>query len=306
MIEKNIYQKAMEPWPDLLSSGNYIKLGAQNLQLFYYESGKNTNPTILMIHGLGDEADTWRHIIKPLSQNYHVIALDLPGFGRSTKPKRDYKPQFFMDTIVEFMSKLNIEKAVLMGSSLGAMLAHGIAIKNPEYVLGLILVGGSLLQTKRTQDRSLIIMSIPLVGEWLYNRLRKDPDAAYESLSNVYYRLNVLPQIDRDFLYTRVNKRVWSDDQRRAYFSTLRKLTPWIRKIQKSLPKLLTSVKLPTLLVRGEFDNLFLNENAQSVANIQPFTTLASLKKSGHLPHQERPQAFLVLIEKWLQGNLQK
>jgi pimeloyl-ACP methyl ester carboxylesterase len=304
MNKDNVYREPMQPWQDLLPFGKNITIGQMKLKLYLYQAGATKNPTIIMIHGLGDEADTWRHVIQPLSQNYHVIALDLPGFGRSEKPKRDYTPKFLIDTILELMTFFNIEKVILMGSSLGAMLSHAIAIWHPEKVLGLILVGGALLQVKGTKDKSLIVLSIPFVGEWLYTRLRKNPDAAYQSLGNVYHQIEALPQSDRDFLFIRVNKRVWSDDQRRAYFSTLRNLIPWIRTVQDKLPGQLASMEIPTLLIRGEFDKLFPIENAQGVAHVQPATTLITLENTGHLPHQEDPITFLNIITEWLFTNL--
>jgi pimeloyl-ACP methyl ester carboxylesterase len=300
MEKETFYREPMQPWPDLVPFVKNITLEKMRLEIFIYQAGEINNPPIIMIHGLGDEADTWRYVIGPLSQNYHVIALDLPGFGRSAKPKRDYTPKFLIDTILEVMSLMDIDQAILMGSSLGAMLSHAIAIKHPEKALGLILVGGSLLQNQSMKDKSLRLMSIPFVGEWLYTRLRKDPHAAFQSLANVYHRLDGLPQKDRDFLFTRVNRRVWSDDQRRAYFSTLRNLTPWIRTIQDQLPTMLSALNVPTLIIRGEFDTLFPSENARGVAQVQPSTTLITLEKSGHLPHQENPIKFLNAVTDWL------
>jgi pimeloyl-ACP methyl ester carboxylesterase len=300
MEKETFYREPMQPWPDLVPFVKNITLEKMRLEIFIYQAGEINNPPIIMIHGLGDEADTWRYVIGPLSQNYHVIALDLPGFGRSAKPKRDYTPKFLIDTILEVMSLMDIDQAILMGSSLGAMLSHAIAIKHPEKALGLILVGGTLLQNQSMKDKSLRLMSIPFVGEWLYTRLRKDPHAAFQSLANVYHRLDGLPQKDHDFLFTRVNRRVWSDDQRRAYFSTLRNLTPWIRTIQDQLPTMLSALNVPTLIIRGEFDTLFPSENARGVAQVQPSTTLITLEKSGHLPHQENPIKFLNAVTDWL------
>lgn len=300
MEKETFYRESMQPWPDLVPYVKNITLEKIRLEIFIYQAGETNNPPIIMIHGLGDEADTWRYVIGPLSQNYHVIALDLPGFGRSAKPKREYTPKFLINSILEVLALMDIDQAILMGSSLGAMLSHAIAIKHPDKALGLILVGGTLLQNQRMKDKNLRLMSIPFVGEWLYTRLRKDPHAAFQSLANVYYRLDGLPQKDRDFLFTRVNRRVWSDDQRRAYFSTLRNLTPWIRTIQDQLPTMLSALNVPTLIIRGEFDTLFSSENARGVAKVQPSTTLVTLEKSGHLPHQENPIEFLNAVADWL------
>jgi len=271
-----------------------------NLDLFILEAGKNERASLVMIHGLGDEADTWRHVFLPLAEDYHVIALDLPGFGRSDKPKMKYTPKFLMGSIMQLIAQLQLKNITLIGSSLGGILSHALAIKTTDLFSGLILVGGGLLQLGPMGDWSLHLMQIPILGEWLYTRLRKDPSAAFASLRNVYHDLNHLPREDRDFLYLRVNQRVWSDEQRRAYFSTLRHLNPWIKMCQSGLPGQLSQLNTPTFLIRGEFDRLFSEENAKGISNVQPNASMNTIENSGHLPHQEAPTKFLKVVRQWL------
>jgi len=255
-----------------------------------------------MLHGLGDEADTWRHIFITLSEGYHTLAIDLPGFGRSDQPDVDYTPEFLMDAVIQFLDQLKITSAIIMGSSLGGILGHGLAISHPERVKGLILVGGALLQPETMQDWGIRLMQVPLLGEWLYTRLRKDPDAAFASLDNVYHQLEELPDADRKFLFTRVNQRVWSDGQRRAYFSTLRNVSPWIKKMQPKLPGQLKRLDIPTLVIRGECDLLFSDGTAEEILKIQPKTNKAVIPNVGHLPHQEDPDGFLQVTQTWLKA----
>lgn len=299
----DIYKLPMQPWPSLVDFGKQIKLPKNDLEIFYFKAGALQQKSLIMLHGLGDEADTWRHVFLPLSEKYRVYALDLPGFGRSDKPDINYTPQFLMGSVVEFLDIMEIKRTMIMGSSLGAILAHGLANTYPERVDGLILVGGALLQPQTMGDWSLRLMQMPLLGEWLYTRLRKDADAAFHSLRSVYNDLEGLPEVDRDFLYTRVNQRVWSDEQRRGYFSTLRNLTPWIKQIQGKLPEKLKVLDVPTLVVRGEHDPLFTDLNSASVVDTQPKAIKAVVKNAGHLPHQENPSGFMQIIQPWLQEN---
>jgi pimeloyl-ACP methyl ester carboxylesterase len=290
----------MTPWPGLNSYGKTVHLDRPDVDLFYFDAGEPTAPAIVMVHGLGDEADTWRYTIPPLAEDHRVIALDLPGFGRSGHPRRDYTPAFHQDAILGLMDALELSQAVLMGSSLGAILSHSIAIQHPARLSGLVLADGALLQPDEMGDKSLQMMSIPLLGEWIYTHFRRNPDAAYDSLRPVYHDLDGLPQEDRDFLYQRVNKRVWSNGQRRAYFSTLRKLAPWVRDLQEDLPGLLRDLTTPTLVVRGEFDALFSAENALAVHETQPNADILTIDGVGHLPQQEAPEAFNAGLRAWL------
>jgi pimeloyl-ACP methyl ester carboxylesterase len=301
--EKAEYKQPMQPWPMLVDFCKQTKLPMNDLEIFYYEAGTLNQKCLLMLHGLGDEADTWRHVFLPLSTFFHVYALDLPGFGRSSKPDIDYTPQFFMGSIIEFLDIMEIKKTLIMGSSLGGILAHVLAVSHPDRVISLILVGGAVLQTEPMGDWRLRLMQMPLLGEWLYTRLRKDADAAFNSLGNVYHDLDSLPKVDRDFLFNRVNQRVWSNGQRRGYFSTLRNLRPWMKKLQINLPNQLKGLDIPTFVVRGEFDPLYSEINAKKVVAIQPKAKLAMVKNAGHLPHQENPSSFMQTIEPWIRDQ---
>jgi len=304
LMKSKEYQSPMEAWPDIKTLGKRIFLEKNQLNLFYFESGIGKPNHILMIHGLGDEADTWRHVINPLGRENHVLALDLPGFGRSDKPERDYSPQYYINTLHEFLTILDIKKAFLMGSSLGGMLAQGYALEHPDKIAGLILVGGSLFQEEPGVDLSLRLMQIPLLGEWLYTRLRKNPDGAFDSMRNVYHDLDAMPQKDKDFLYKRVNQRVWSNGQRHAYFSTLRAMTKWVKKSQEGLTQKLNTHNFPTLVIRGEFDPLFSENNADALIHAQANAAKVMLHGSGHLPHQETPTVFLDAVSVWLRDQI--
>lgn len=300
MANKSPYQIPMPPWPSLTELGKTAAIPNLDLSLFYYEAGDPAHSALILIHGLGDEADTWRHQILPLSKDHYVIALDLPGFGRSDHPKRAYNPDLMMGSILGLMDVLGLEKATLMGSSLGGILSQGIAVAHPERLSGLVLVDGALYQPDQMTDRGLQLMQIPLIGEAIYTGLRKNPDAAYDSLRPVYQDLDALPEVDRDFLYTRVNQRVWSNDQRRAYFSTLRNLIPWVSKAQSDLPGRLSALTIPTLVIRGELDPLFSANNAAAIQALQPDVETLSISGMGHLPQQENPDAFLKGLSEWL------
>jgi pimeloyl-ACP methyl ester carboxylesterase len=130
--------------------------------------------------------------------------------------------------------------------------------------------------------------------------LRKDPDAAFESIRNVFYDLDSMPEKDRDFLYRRVNKRVWSDGQRRAYFSTLRNLVDWVKRNQEGLEERLKMIDIPTLIILGEFDHLFPEENADAVIKAQTNAEKVIIAGAGHLPQQETAQAVIDEVLGWL------
>ena len=190
----------MSPWPELERYARAVRLPKNGLTLYTYDAGAGTATPMLLIHGLGDEADTWRHLITPLSADRRVVALDLPGFGRSDKPERPYTIPFFQNIVIELLDTLAIQRAILIGHSLGAVLAHSVALNYPERVERLILIDGSLVARSQKIDLAMMLFLIPGLGEWLYTRLRRDPQAAYQTLAPYYGRLDELPEADRTFL----------------------------------------------------------------------------------------------------------
>jgi pimeloyl-ACP methyl ester carboxylesterase len=315
----------MQPYPGLEPYAQAVDLPRNGLRLFYFAAGDPCRPAALLLHGLGDEADTWRYLIEPLSQRWRVIAPDLPGFGRSDQPKLAYTFDFLRGCLFELLEVLAVPKALLVGHSLGGMLAHGMltygmlahdmrveqpGASPPRFskpvmpdppetgeaslqVSGLALLDGALLTRTQRLSPQLLLFMTPLLGEYLYTRLRKDPQAAYATLRAYYTDMDKLPQVERDFLFRRVNQRVWSDGQRRAYFSTLRNMASSISRLQKDLPARLVQLHTPTLILWGAQDRVNPPENGSRLAQLQPDSRLVLIPEAGHMPHQERPQEVL-------------
>jgi hypothetical protein len=116
------YRAQMTIPPQLEPYSRTIRLEL-GFDLHYYDAGSPAAPVLVLIHGLGDEADTWRHVLPLLAETHRVLALDLPGFGRSAHPWRAYSLLFFARVVGAFLEQLGISKATLVGSSLGAAVA---------------------------------------------------------------------------------------------------------------------------------------------------------------------------------------
>lgn len=291
------FQQPMQPWPALAPYGRTVRLRGGGLQIFLYEAGADEQPALLLIHGLGDEADTWRHVIAPLAERYHVLAPDLPGFGRSEKPNRAFTLAFLRDALIDLWETLGLSDVALMGSSLGGALAQSVALERPDRVTRLILIGGSFTARSQQLNPTILQMALPFLGERLYNSFRRDPQAAYDSLRPYYADLDSMPKADRSFLYQRVNERVWSDGQRRAYLSILRHLVWSFPLRQRAVEAQLARLSVPTLAVWGEHDHINSIESGRALIAIQPTARLVVVPGAGHLAHQEKPMEFLALIE---------
>jgi len=296
------FNDPMRPWPTLETYGRTVSLPKSGIELFTYDTGPADGGTLLLVHGLGDEADTWRYLLPDLAAENRVLAPDLPGFGRSSRPDRPLTAPFLVSVLLELLDELEADPVVLVGSSLGGLLCQEIVLSQPERATGLVLLDGTLLATGQALNLRLLLFMIPGVGEWLYKRLRRDPQAAFDTLQPYYAGLDGLTPADRDFLFQRVNERVWSDKQRRAYFSVLRQLAMWSPRQQKSLPDRLGRCSTPTLAIWGEEDHIVSVAAAERLVELQPTARLVSMAAAGHLPHQEKPAAVLAAI--WEDGRL--
>ncbi len=298
----NPYQQPMAPYPGWGHWTRQLALPRAGLDLFCYDTGASsaTSPSLpayVLIHGLGDEADTWRGQLPLLAQQQRVIALDLPGFGRSAKPRRTYTVPFLCAAVLELMDLASVAQAVLVGHSLGGVIAHCLTLSHPERVQRLVLISGSLLVKTQKFNLQTLLMLAPGLGEWLYTRLRRDPQAAYRTLEPYHANLANLSVEERAFLLERVNQRVWDDAQRAAFFSTLRHLARWTAGQQRGLSDRLAQMRTPTTIVWGSADQIMPVDNGRWLAKLQPGAVLHEIPAAGHNVQQDAPQEVLTAIQ---------
>jgi pimeloyl-ACP methyl ester carboxylesterase len=264
--------------------------------LHYYDAGSPAAPVLVLIHGLGDEADTWRHVIPLLAETHRVLALDLPGFGRSAHPWRAYSLLFFARSVGAFLEQLGISKATLVGSSLGAAVAQGFALSRPAQVEQLVLIGGGLPIEPGLPPAQLWWFLAPGLGEAAYTSLRRSQEEAYATLRPYYADLDALPPEDQAFLRARVWARVWSAGQRRAFLSALRWLSSDRALRAAEFRGRLATLATPTLLLWGEHDHIVPQESGAALAALLPNGRFTVLRGVGHLPQQEQPAALVVAL----------
>ena len=289
----------MKVWEDLKTYSAMIRLEKSGMNIFYLDTIGENMPACVLLHGLADEADTWRHVIPELSRSFRILAPDLPGFGRSDKPSRTYTMDFLKDTLLEFLDALDIQRAHFIGSSLGAMLIQYAGLSYPERMISQILADGVLVPQKQKISFSSLLFLMPLVGEFLYSRLKNQPVEAYKSLNPYYADLEGMPRRDRDFLHQRVHDRVSDNRQRHAYFSILRRFSLWLEKSDRFRDGL-SRLELPVLLIWGEMDRVLPASLGDIMASLIPGAKMVTIPGSGHLPHQESPDEFLGIVTPWL------
>jgi len=251
----------------------------------------------MLVHGLGDEADTWRRVIGPLSQRFRVVAPDLPGFGRSPRSTRArLTPPFLAGVLLELAAHLELRALTVVGSSLGALLSQVMALSSPGLVSRLVLVDGGLLAMNRISP-ALLLGLVPGIGERRYRAFASDLDAAWLSLFPYYARLGDLPEEEQQFLRERVAARVTSDSQMIAYFSSFRGLVTWMAWAGRRYGRRASAQGLPTTYVWGAQDHIVPLEAGTAAHGRHPGSQLVVIPDAGHLPHQETPARFLEVMD---------
>src|SRR5918911_3158535 len=138
------------------------------LRIHYLKAGKGDAP-VLLLHGGGyDSASlSYKHIIGPISEHRRVFAPDWPGYGESDKPQMEYTTEYYVGFLGRLMDALGLDKASLVGISMGGAISLGFSLRSPQRVEKLVLVDSHGLG-KEVPGR---VMSYAMVRLPLINRL---------------------------------------------------------------------------------------------------------------------------------------
>ena len=239
----------------------------------YLEAGDATKPKIILLHGLGGQAENWSFVIPALSAKYHVIAIDQVGFGKSEKPFIKYRIGTYADFLDKFLTELKIEKTTLIGNSLGGWIAGFYAIKYPTRVEKLILVDAAGL-TPKVIDYTKVYQ--------LQSSTRDEVKANLKLIfANQAYAES--PATIDNFL----TQRVLAND---GY--AIDSITESIKRNEDFLDNRLVEIKAKTLIIWGKQDGLIPVEDGERFKKGIANSDLLVINNCGHVPMVEKFDAF--------------
>jgi pimeloyl-ACP methyl ester carboxylesterase len=274
-----------------------IHLPTSGYDIAYTDQGTGKS-TIIFIHGLGSYLPAWDRNVKDLSQSYRCIAIDLPGYGKSSKQAHSGKMSFYAEILKELVQELNLGKVYLAGHSMGGQISMTTHLLYPELVQGLILVdpAGFEAFTKGQKQWFRDIMTVDGV------RLTT-AEAIQSNLASNFYRL---PK-EAEFMITdRMAMRSSSDFNAYCY-AVVQSVSGMVN--EPVLPYL-SDIKCPTLILFGENDNLIPNrylnpgrtlDIAKSGAEKINGSKLVMVPKAGHFMMFEKPEVFNAEVKSFLQ-----
>ncbi|MDR1802812.1 MAG: alpha/beta hydrolase [Treponema sp.] len=295
----------MKPWPSLADKAFcLIDESRPGESLFFFDSLPDsktpgaTPPVVVLIHGLGDEADSWRHLIPLLNAaGCRTLAPDLPGFGRSVERRKISLKRHAAAVVRLIQAKCPADTVWLAGSSMGAMVAEEVVLRRPWLCRGIVLIDGSI--PGGPPSPGVFALARLLFSRKWYRAYRNDGDGLWASLNPYYADLAALPPADRDFLRERVMARVQSAAQERAFFQSQRSVV-WAYMTSSALyARKIRAWPGKILLLWGESDRLIplssaerfkaLRNGKSANGKLAEGIDLFIIPGAGHLPHQENP-----------------
>src|SRR5260221_3308445 len=248
-------------------------------QMVVYEAGRGNAREILLVHGIGEEgARDFRDHIAWLQRSFHVVAVDLPGFGASDKANVLYSPANYALVLKHIAGRFLHGPFVLVGHSMGAVVSLRYAATYPDDVLRLAVVDApGVLHRSSTTNQSLAHFGLEFVppaadpADWLVNLARK--------LLAPLQQLHLDPQIILSSAQLR-QKLLRADPAKIAGLAVASE------NLQQELPK----VRAETLIVWGAQDTLAPLRTGRVLALKLPRARLAVIERTGHELMLEAPQ----------------
>jgi pimeloyl-ACP methyl ester carboxylesterase len=253
-----------------------VEVFGQKIQ--YVEAG--SGPNVILLHGLGGDAQNWALTIPAVAAHYHVYAPDQIGFGRSDKPEINYRVGTMVDFLNSFMKKLSIDKATLVGNSLGGWISVSMTLAHPERVEKMVLVDSAGFNADVTREQLLALNPSTLEGQRavmkliLYNAASFSSDATIESQ--------------------------FTNKLKRGDAYTVDRFIDSIVRHEDTIDGQLSRIKVPTLIVWGHNDALTPYTYAERFAKEVVGSQLVTIEKCGHVPQLEKAQEFNTALLKFL------
>lgn len=250
----------------------------------YLEAGDAAKPTVILLHGLGANAESWQFNIAALAANYRVIALDQVGFGKSDKPLIKYRVGTYVDFLDKLMAELKIEKASLVGNSMGGWVAGLMAVKYPNRVEKIVLADAAGITPKEVDyDR-------------IYQLNNTTRDEVRANLKLIF--ANPLFANNESLVDQFLTVRVSTGD---GY--TISSLTESIRRKEDFLDARLGEIKKPTLVIWGKQDGLLPLADGEKFKQGIAGSQLIVFDPCGHVPQVERAADFNKAVTEFLSAK---
>ena len=247
-------------------------------KIHYVEAG--SGPTVILLHGLGGSSKVWQLNITALAERFHVVAPDQIGFGQSDKPLANYRIRTYVDFLDQFYKQLKIERASLVGNSMGGWIAAAFTAAFPDRVDKLVLVDAAGYSPPKDLDPRTFYGLNPSTREGMKVLTAK-----------VFYNKLFLTDTAID---QAISARLAAGD---GY--TINSITESIIRGEDFLDDAVKTIKRPTLIVWGREDGLLPLADGQRFNKDIAGSMLIVFDQCGHVPNFEKAVEFNAAVIKF-------
>ena len=262
----------------------------EGLRIHCLMAGHTDAPPVLLLHGGGYDSAylSYKPNIGPISQYHKVLAPDWPGYGDSDKPRMGYSTEYYVDFLGQLMDALGLEKASLVGISMGGAISLGFSLRWPQRVERLVLVDSHGLG-KEVPGRvmSYVMVRLPLLNRlvwailgrsrrmirWSLQTVFHDPRAVTSSLVDEVFQVAKKPGVGRAWRTWQRNEIEWSG-------------------LHTNFVERLHTLTVPTLILHGAEDRYVPVLWARRAHTLIRDSELHVFQQCGHWLTRERPAEF--------------
>lgn len=248
----------------------------------YLEAGEPHKRSLLLLHGgFGDARLHWSGVMPLLSDEYYLLAPDLPGFGAS-EPLPDMTIESLMQWTIDFLKTLGIEQAGVIGNSFGGLIARLLAANYPTLVPVVVLVNGGVIPN--VAPVAALVARIPVINNLVFKQVGKSMTSRGSLKDSVH------------------NKDVLTDDWVKTVHDNADGLSNIMRAITTSAVPSQKTPRVPVLILWGEEDKSASVKVGESIHRNIPGSQFSAIAECGQMPHAEEPDVFLWQVRNFLQA----
>ena len=262
---------------------------ANGMNFHYLEWGQPGNPMIVMLHGGSQQAHSWDFVSLPLSEGYHIIALDQRGHGDSDwAPDGDYALEAHQRDIDAFVAALGISGFHLIGHSMGGRNSYVWASRNSDKLRSLVIVDTGPVAQSRGRNRIQNFRELPDeldTFEEFADRVQEYTGRSREqTLGALKYSIRQRPDGKWSWKYDKLLRTpghqspAWTPEQ---------------------LWEAVARITCPTLVVRGGNSDIFADETMQQMRQVIPQCEIVTVPDAGHLVAGDNPVDFLAAVRRF-------
>lgn len=261
-----------------------MRVAVNGIEIYYEEQGQGT--PLLLIHGIGSSTESWVPVVPALATSFRVLTLDVRGFGRSSKPHGPYSAELWARDISALLDATSIKHAVIIGHSMGGVVAQRFALDFSQRLSALILESTS----SQVNERATRFWTEQA------DQIESDGFGAWVERQQASYTAQFLRQ----------NPSQLAEDRRRVAMNESHAYAAGARAVAAyNFTPELSRITAPTMILQGLTDVRTPPGGSVIMNRTIPDSRLIMLEDTGHTIHAERPTRFVSLVREFL-GHLER